>query len=162
MKRTLILLVVLLLCSDQAYGQVSGNWLLLHDSGLDTLTGVVTDSTLETVNLRRFETGVAGILGGGQVVPRAIKIIDQVADISAGEGVLFRDGMGSLTNPTSFNGFNGVVGTALFADPTLPDVHTIIDLVADPGSHYRYSLIQDASAVDTDSLTVRRWIYGLY
>ncbi len=155
------IILVVLLAAAPVFGQVSGNWLLLHDSGLDTLTGVVTDSTLETVDLRKFETGVTGILGGGIVVPRAIKIIDQVADISSGEGVTFRDGFGSLTNPTSFNGFT-VVPDTLFLSPGLVDVHTTIDFFTDPGSHYRYSLIQFVSAANTDSLTIRRWIYAVY
>ena len=156
-----IVFLALLFCTGPLFGQVSGNWILLHDSGLDTLTGLAADSTLETVNLRRFETGVTGILGGGQVIPRSIKIIDQVADISNGEGVTFIDGMGTLTNPTSFNGFVAA-RAALFVSPGLADVHTTIDLISDPGSHYRYSLAQDVAAADTDSLTVRRWIYGIY
>lgn len=160
MKSKLIL-IALLLYTGPAFGQVSGNWILLHDSALDTLTGQANDSTLETVDLRKFETGVTNILGGGIVVPRAIKIIDQVADISNGEGVTFIDGMGTLTNPASFNGFVAA-RAALFVSPGLADVHTTIDLISDPGSHYRYSLAQDAAAADTDSLTVRRWIYGIY
>jgi len=160
MKKRCIL-IAFMFCWGPLFGQVSGNWILLHDSALDTLTGLAADSTLETVDLRKFETMATRILGGGIVVPRAIKIIDQVADIAGGEGVLFRDGMGTLTNPVSFNGFT-VAPDTLFASPGLADVHTTIDIINDPGSHYRYSLIQYVSAADTDSLTVRRWIYGLY
>ena len=161
MKFKLIFLVLVLAAVAPGFGQVTGNWLLLHDSGLDTLTGLANDSTLETVDLRKFETQATTLLGGGVVVPRAIKIIDQVADIANGEGVTFLDGMGTLTNPASFGGFVAA-RSVLFASPGLADVHTVIDLIVDPGSHYSYSLAQDAAAVNTDSLTTRRWIYGIY
>ena len=156
-----LVLIALLFCCGPLFGQVSGSWELMHDSALDTLTGVAGDSTLEVVELRKS----IGYLGGGKAVPAYLKIITQIAETTTtnGEGVTLRDGIGVAANPASYDTFDGAANKDTIATvPGLADVHQIVNVFADPGSSFKYSLKQYDSAVNTDSLTVRRWIYAVY
>jgi len=146
--------------SNGAFAQASGKWVLLHSSGLDTLTGVAADSIINTVNLLRSS---GGVFGGGRVTPRVLLIIDEVADIASGEGVTARQGMGVLGTPNTFETFLDDAGIdTLFATPALADLFSVINTLTNPGSHFRYTQKALASAADTDSLTHRRTIYGQY
>lgn len=159
MKSKLILIALLLFCSGPLLGQISGGWELKHDSALDTLTGVAGDSTLEVIDLRK----AIGFMGGGKAVPSYLKIVTQIADIDNGEGVTIRDGVGIAANPASYSGFDTDANKDTIATvPAVADVHQIVNIFADPGSSFKYSIKQYDSAANTDSLTVRRWIYVLY
>ncbi len=153
-------LIALLFYSGPLFGQVTGAWELKHDSALDTLTGVAGDSTLEVIDLLK---SIGGFWGGGKAVPSFLKIVTQIADISAGEGVTLRDGIGIAANPASYSGFDTDANRDTIATaPALADVHRIVNIFADPGSSFKYSLKQYESAANIDSLTVRLWIYVLY
>lgn len=155
----LIVGVLMLGVSNGLFAQASGKWVLLHSSGLDTLTGVAADSIINTVNL--LQTG--GTFARGRVTPRVLLIIDEVADIASGEGVTSRQGMGVLGTPNTFETFADAAGIdTLFATPALADLFSVINTLTNPGSHFRYTQKALASAADTDSLTHRRTIYGQY
>ena len=157
---TLICLTLMFALSNGAFAQASGKWVLLQTSGLDTLTGVAADSIINTVSLLRT---AGGAFSGGRVTPRVLLIIDEVADISNGEGVTARQGMGVLGTPNTFETFADAAGIdTLFASPALVDLFTVINTLTNPGSHFRYTQKAYASAADTDSLTHRRTIYGQY
>lgn len=132
-------------------------WFPLHDSGLDTLTGVAADSTLEEVSLK------LSILVARQTyrtsIPKAILIVTEYADIADGEGVTQRDGVGDNLND-HYSGFTTL--DTLATAPSAADTYTTINIETNPGDAYKYSLKAYASAADTDSLTVRRYIYGIY
>lgn len=160
MRKALILFFCLIACS--AFAQASGEWKLLHDSSLDTLTGVAADSTLETIDLRKSSGG--GLFGGGgRVVPSVLRIVTEYADISNGEGVTQRDAIGiGVPSGISYDGNGFTTLDTLATAPTAADTWATINTITNPGSHYKYSLKAYASAADTDSLTVRRRIWGVY
>ena len=152
-------LMLVFMFGDKAFGQASGKWVLLHSSGLDTLTGVANDSIINTINLQQ----AGGTFARGRVVPRLLMITDEVADISSGEGLTVRQGMGVLGDCSCFETFDGIANIdTVFASPALADVFTYINILTTPGSHFRYTQKAFASAADTDSLTHRRTIYGQY
>jgi len=146
-------LIVFLFVATSVFAQ--HNWIEIHDSELDTLTGQSADSTLEEVSLT--ESVFFGYTA--DVVPRTVLIVTQYTDISNGEGVTQRDGFGDNSN-NLYSGF-GTLDTLATA-PSADDTYTVVDVLSNPGNAYQYSLKQYESAVDTDSLAVRRYIFGLY
>lgn len=139
---------------------VGGRWFELHDSGLDTLTGVAGDSTLEEVSLKKAIYFPGGQRGAAiDMVPRALLIVTQFTDIANGEGVTQRDGFGD-NRRNLYSGLSTL--DTLATAPTADDNYQIVDVISNPGDAYKYSLKQYPSAVDTDSLAVRRYIYGIW
>ena len=155
-KILLTVFMVMSLCGSVS-GQATGKWQLLHDSELDTLTGVAADSILNTVDLKR-----SGGMFSGQVTPRVLLIVDQVADISGGEGLTVRQGMRVDAANSTETFINAAGIDTIFASPGLVDVWTVINTLTNPGEFYRYSQKAYTSAADTDSLTHRRFIYAQY
>lgn len=158
MKR---LLLVILLMSSPLFGQsVGGRWFSIHDSAIDTLTGVAADSTLEEVSLKKTIYFPRG--GNITMVPRSLMIVTVYDSTLSGnaEGITQRDGFGDNLN-NQYNGFS-TKDTLVTAAGTAADTYSTVDILTNPGDAYKYSLKQYDSAADTDSATVRRYIYGLY
>jgi len=157
MKRLTFLFVLLLAFGLHAQSAV---WVELHDSSLDTLTGVTADTLTESVNLNKKFSG--GLFGGGQIYsPRYVLVeTDVVEDINNGEGVTSRINFGAST------GYRVAALDTQFTSPTAPS-GVVFDLFDMRNSAYAGNRLQIvnaayASAADTDSLSIRQRVYGLF
>lgn len=158
MKNIIAFLFVLVFAfSVQAQRAV---WIQLHDSGLDTLTGVAADSITESVNLN-YKFG-GGLFGGSQVLsPRYVAIETAIVeDINNGEGMTIEPRFGFSS------GFTTASLDTIFTAPTAPGgaVVRLYDMRAQANAGNRLNVINTAyaSAADTDSLSYRQRVYGLF
>jgi len=149
---------VLLLMPVLCFGQ-NQEWVEIHNSGLDTLTGVVTDSVVRTIDMKKTGSRFLG-LGDSYRVPQAIRVVTEITEISSGEGVTNRDAVGISGIDFGVNGFS--TKDTLFTAPAGADVWETINILSNPASHYKYSRKAYDSAANTDSVSVRTRIFGIY
>lgn len=158
MKKLFILTFMLSLAfGAQAQRSV---WIELTDSGLDTLTGVAADSITVSANLNKKFGG--GLFGGSQVLTARYVLLetDVVADINSGEGLTSRVEFGGTT------GFRTAAKDTQFTAPGAPS-GVVFDLYDMRSASYAGTRIvvynqAYASAADTDSLSYRQRVYGLF
>lgn len=172
MARLLLAMVFVILAVSAGSAQNYAFPVLLHDSGVDTLTGVATDSTLETVTLwQRFGTGT-GVAAYRS--PRKLLILDLVSQTISGNGeeLTKREATG-VAYPANYfrHGSAGQFGSSdaratiglSTSSPYFREINVLQDsLASNWGSVFKYSNMQDASAADTDSIAVRTLIWGIY
>ena len=148
-----ILLVLILTMSVVPVSAQSDIYRELHRSGLDTLTGVVTDSAL--INIK-----VGKLFNGQLVMPKTMGIfIEYTADISSGEGIDLRVQQGTIDI------FEQAALVNQFAAAAVGDVAiTLVDLTAAAGigTRFKISVKQEATGADTDSLSTKWRVFGIY
>jgi len=148
-----ILLVLILTMSAVPVSAQSDIYRELHRSPLDTLTGLVGDSTLINIELgKTFNSQL--------VMPTRIGIfIEYTADINAGEGIDLRVQQGTIDI------FEQAALVNQFAAAAVGDVAiTLVDLTAAAGigTRFKISVKQEATAADTDSLSFKWRVFGIY